>query len=41
MWPKSKSKLVYSADYDPESGTVKTRDWREKSEKRISSGSGG
>ena len=26
---KSRSKLIYSADYDRESGTVKTRDWRE------------
>ena len=38
---KSRGKLIYSAEYDRESGTVKTRDWREKNEKRISSGSGG
>jgi hypothetical protein len=30
---KSRSKLIYSADYDRESGTVKTRDWREDHEK--------
>jgi hypothetical protein len=35
MW-KTKSELIYSADYDPENGTVKTRDWRKKNEKRIS-----
>ena len=34
MW-KTKSELIYSADYNPENGTVKTRDWR-KNEKRIS-----
>ena len=29
MW-KAKGRLIYSAEYDKESGTVKTRDWREK-----------
>ena len=28
MW-KAKGRLIYSAEYDEESGTVKTRDWRE------------
>lgn len=32
MW-KPKGKLMYSADYDHENGTVKTRDWREDHEK--------
>ena len=37
---KSRGKLIYSAEYDRESGTVKTRDWREKNEKEVSSNSG-
>ena len=37
MW-KAKGRLIYSADYDPESGTVELKDWREKrNEKRVSS----
>lgn len=41
MW-KAKGRLIYSAEYDKESGTVKTRDWREKKdEKGVSSSSGG
>ncbi len=40
MW-KAKGRLIYSAEYDKESGTVKTRDWREKNEKRISGSRGG
>ena len=39
MW-KTKSKLIYSAEYDPESGTVKLRDWREKKDEKVSSSSG-
>lgn len=39
MW-KVKGELIYSAEYNPESGTVKVRDWREKNEKEISSNSG-
>ncbi len=38
MW-KVKGKLIYSAEYDKESGTVKTRDWREKNDKERISGS--
>ena len=41
MW-KAKGKLIYSAEYDKESGTVKARDWREKNDKeRVSGSSGG
>ena len=39
MW-KSRGQLVYSADYDKESGTVNTRDWREDNEKRVPSKGG-
>lgn len=40
MW-KAKGKLIYSAEYDDkDSGTVKTRDWRKKDEKELSSNSG-
>jgi hypothetical protein len=38
MWKaKGRAKLIYSADYDRESGTVKLRDWRDrdKDEKNI------
>ena len=40
---KSRGKLIYSAEYDRESGTVKTRDWREKKNdnERISGSRGG
>ena len=37
MW-KAKGRLIYSAEYDKESRTVKTRDWREKNEKKRISG---
>jgi hypothetical protein len=42
MW-KAKSRLIYSAEYNKESGTVKTRDWREKKndKERISGSRGG
>ena len=41
MWKdKVKGRLIYSADYDKKSGTVKLRDWREKNEKKVSSSSG-
>ena len=40
MW-KVKGELIYSAEYNPESGTVKVKDWRKKDEKRISSSSEG
>ena len=42
MW-KSRGKLIYSAEYDPKSGNVKTRDWREKKndKERISGRRGG
>ena len=41
MWKaKGRGKLIYSAEYDRESGTVKTRDWRKKDEKEVSSNSG-
>jgi hypothetical protein len=40
MW-KVRGKLIYSAEYDKESGTVKTRDWREKNDKERISGSRG
>jgi hypothetical protein len=40
MW-KAKGRLIYSAEYNPEDGTVKIRDWRKKDEKRISSNRGG
>lgn len=40
MW-KTKGRLIYSAEYNPESGIVKTRDWRKNNEKGISSCSGG
>ena len=40
MW-KAKGRLIYSADYDKDSGTVKLRDWRrKKDEKEVSSNSG-
>jgi hypothetical protein len=39
MW-KAKGILIYSADYNQESGTVKLKDWREKNEKKVSSNSG-
>ena len=39
MW-KAKGRLIYSAEYDKDSGTVKTRDWRKKDEKEVSSNSG-
>ena len=32
MW-KAKGRLIYSAEYDKDSGTVKTRDWRLEGEK--------
>lgn len=35
MW-KARGRLIYSADYDQESGTVKLRDWRDKNEKKVS-----
>ena len=37
---KTRGKLIYSAEYDKDSGTVKTRDWRENKhdKKRISGG---
>jgi hypothetical protein len=38
MW-NAKGILIYSADYDQESGTVKLKDWREKNEKKVSSNS--
>jgi hypothetical protein len=38
---KTRGKLIYSAEYDKESGTVKTRDWREKNDKERISGSRG
>jgi hypothetical protein len=38
MW-KTRGRLIYSAEYDPKSGTVKTRDWREKNDKERISGS--
>ena len=37
MW-KAKGRLIYSAEYDKERGTVKTRDWREKNDKKKISG---
>jgi hypothetical protein len=41
MWKaKVKGRLIYSANYDSESETVKLRDWREKNEKNVSSNSG-
>ena len=40
MW-KAKGRLIYSAEYDKKSGTVKTRDWREKNDKERLSGSRG
>ena len=40
MEMKLNSKLIYSAIYNPESGTVTIRDWR-KDEERISSEGGG
>ena len=39
MW-KVRGKLIYSADYDKDSGKVKLRDWRDKDEKK-SGNSGG
>ena len=39
MW-KIRGKLIYSAEYDRDSKTVKVRDWREKDE-RVSSCKGG
>ena len=39
MW-KAKGELIYSTYYDKDSGTVKTRDWRKKDEKEVSSNSG-
>ena len=41
MW-KAKGRLIYSAEYDKERGTVKTRDWREDKydKKRISGNRG-
>ena len=38
---KDRGKLIYSADYDRESGKVKIRDWREKNEKGVQSKKGG
>ena len=40
---KTSGRLIYSAEYDKESGTVKTRDWREKKndKERISGSRGG
>ena len=32
MW-KARGKLVYSAEYDQSTKTVKVRDWREKNDK--------
>jgi hypothetical protein len=41
MW-KTRGKLIYSADYDKESGEVKTRDWRKENDKeRVSGNRGG
>jgi hypothetical protein len=37
---KAKGRLIYSAEYDKDSRTVKTRDWRKKDEKEVSSNSG-
>ena len=39
MW-KAKGRLIYSADYDHESGTVRLRDWRNKDERVQSKGGG-
>ena len=40
---KTRGRLIYSAEYDKNSGTVKTRDWREKKNdnERISGSRGG
>lgn len=41
MWKTSiRGKLIYSAEYDRDSKTVKVRDWRERDE-RVSSSKGG
>ena len=41
MWKaKGRGKLIYSADYDKDSGTVKTREKKKKNEKEVSSNSG-
>lgn len=40
MW-KVRGRLVYSADYDKNSGSVTTRDWRKDDDKEDVSSKGG